>query len=565
MAASFAVGDRVVVASDAAVLSDVPPSGAQIGTKEAGTLGTVLAGPVSASGSDWWQIGYDTSLEGWSDGTLLAVPYFPPPETSGGWRSLVPLSQMPSSAQIADVRSLTGLDWSKLKLAYDYSASTAPDNTTLLVIRNDYVAFEWGDRNLYRVASVSKSLTGTVLAKLFDMSSAGQLANPVGPESFISSYLPASWLAADSRRGLIKIKDVMAMTSGLQPNDNPTAANYGSIVLGQPVQVAPEVQWAYASLPVDLLSIAMQTIAGKPVGDVFDELIAVPLGIAPIPWAKYDAYSTTSSGASITACDLARVGYLMMMNGEWVGTGGRQQVISAANANLLHTWPSFLASTVFTATPGSPFPVQTNSPQFYGLLWWTNRTQSPLGATVPADAYFAWGYLETFLVVVPSLDMVVVRYGHPPYAQAGYGKELMARVMDAVVPAGSGGGTQAVASLTLINADTDQPISGYDPLPSDTTLDLATLPTRNLNIRANTSPTTVGSVRFGLDGNGAYSTETAPPYALARDTSGDFWPWTLSVGSHSVTATPYSGAGGTGTAGKALTIGFSVTDSGGGG
>ena len=118
-----------------------------------------------------------------------------------------------------------------------------------------------------------------------------------------------------------------------------------------------------------------------------------------------------------------------------------------------------------------------------------------------------------------------------------------------------------MTSLSLINADTNQPISGYDPLPSGTTLDLATLPTRNLNIRANTSPATVGSVRFALDGNSNYRTETAPPYALAGDSSGDFWPWTPSVGSHTVTVTPYSGAGATGTAGMPLTISFTVTSS----
>ncbi len=256
-----------------------------------------------------------------------------------------------------------------------------------------------------------------------------------------------------------------------------------------------------------------------------------------------------------------------MMDGMWITNGAKQRVISIGNTRLLHTWPSFLANTVFAATPGSPFPVQTDSPQFYGHLWWTNRTQSGLGSAVPADAYYAWGYRETFLVVIPSLDMIVVRYGYPPYAQAGYGKQIMARVMNAVVPADTGGTTtpQAASSLSLINADTNQPIPGYDPLPSGTTLDLATLPTRNLNIRANTSPATVGSVRFALDGNSAYATDSATPYALAGDSSGNYTAWTPSVGSHSVTATPYTGAGATGTAGTPLTVAFTVTNSGGGG
>ncbi len=120
-----------------------------------------------------------------------------------------------------------------------------------------------------------------------------------------------------------------------------------------------------------------------------------------------------------------------------------------------------------------------------------------------------------------------------------------------------------MTSLSLINADTNKPISGYDPLPNGAKLDLASLPTRNLNIRVNTDPATVGSIRFGLDGNSSYRTETEPPYALAGDSSGNYTAWTPSLGSHSVTATPYTGADGTGTAGKALTIAFMVADSGG--
>ncbi len=72
----------------------------------------------------------------------------------------------------------------------------------------------------------------------------------------------------------------------------------------------------------------------------------------------------------------------------------------------------------------------------------------------------------------------------------------------------------------------------------------------------------MGSVRFGLDGNSAYSTDSGSPYALAGDSSGNYAAWTPSVGSHSVTATTYGGSGATGEAGTSLTVAFTVTDSG---
>jgi hypothetical protein len=89
---------------------------------------------------------------------------------------------------------------------------------------------------------------------------------------------------------------------------------------------------------------------------------------------------------------------------------------------------------------------------------------------------------------------------------------------------------------------------------------LAALPTRRLNVRADTDPAAVGSVRFGLDGDPAYRTENVAPYALAGDTSGDYAPWTPAPGAHSVVAVPYTGPGATGTAGPPLTVSFTVTE-----
>jgi glucose/arabinose dehydrogenase len=119
---------------------------------------------------------------------------------------------------------------------------------------------------------------------------------------------------------------------------------------------------------------------------------------------------------------------------------------------------------------------------------------------------------------------------------------------------------QSVTSFTLINADNDQSIPGYDPIASGANLNLAMLPTRNLNIRANTNPSPVGSVRFGLDTAANYGTDNTAPYALAGDTNGNYIAWTPTVGSHTVTATPYTAADAGGTAGTAASLTFNVTD-----
>jgi hypothetical protein len=107
-----------------------------------------------------------------------------------------------------------------------------------------------------------------------------------------------------------------------------------------------------------------------------------------------------------------------------------------------------------------------------------------------------------------------------------------------------------------MNADTDQPIM---PLTDGATMNPATLPTRNLNILADTAPATVGSVRFTYDGNPDYETENVSPYALAGDTNGDYYAWTPSSGSHRLTATPYTGSNKSSTQGTSRTIAFTVT------
>lgn len=118
---------------------------------------------------------------------------------------------------------------------------------------------------------------------------------------------------------------------------------------------------------------------------------------------------------------------------------------------------------------------------------------------------------------------------------------------------------QAVVSLTLVNADTDQDIG---PLTNGMTLNLATLPTRNLNVRANTSPADVGSVTFGYGGITNYQLENGAPYTLGGDAGGtDYYAWTPEVNANSsIVATPYSEPNAAGIKGTALTVSFSVID-----
>jgi hypothetical protein len=101
----------------------------------------------------------------------------------------------------------------------------------------------------------------------------------------------------------------------------------------------------------------------------------------------------------------------------------------------------------------------------------------------------------------------------------------------------------AVTSLQLINAVTDQPIK---TLTNGDTINLAEFPAGQLSVRANTD-SGVESVRFALDANANFRTENSAPYVLFGDNAGNISGGTIAVGPHTLTASPFSAdnAGGT--------------------
>jgi hypothetical protein len=114
--------------------------------------------------------------------------------------------------------------------------------------------------------------------------------------------------------------------------------------------------------------------------------------------------------------------------------------------------------------------------------------------------------------------------------------------------------------FTLIDADSDQDLRA---LVNNTVIDLATLPSRKLNVRVDfPDPSSVKSVVFGLNDQPGFKVENIAPYSLGGNTGDDYDPITLPVGTHTLTATPYSLRGGKGVAGKPVTVTFEVKDSG---
>ena len=115
-----------------------------------------------------------------------------------------------------------------------------------------------------------------------------------------------------------------------------------------------------------------------------------------------------------------------------------------------------------------------------------------------------------------------------------------------------------VVSYTLVDADSDTDLFELNDGMQIKMSDIAGV---NLNIRANTNPSVVGSVVLEITGPlNNVRIESVAPYALFGDNNGDYFNSSFSLGNYELNATPYDESGGTGNEGISLAISFSIVD-----
>ena len=237
------------------------------------------------------------------------------------------------------------------------------------------------------------------------------------------------WQEARDPRRAIRIRDLLNMSSGLDfnnfgldPRSSYSADNehfriyfdavpVGAHAVNQPLRFPPGTVWRYRnSDPLTLMYIARRAVEGKgddfvtfPQRRLFDRIGARSFVLETDAWGDfiitgYDYGSTR---------DWARLGLLYLHNGAWRG-----------ERILPEGWAEFVS----TPAPG-------DASKGYGGLFWLNRGGAM--PRVPADAYWAAGYMNQNTVIIPSRDLVVVRQGPSP-GDGGYMEELLARILGAI-------------------------------------------------------------------------------------------------------------------------------------
>jgi len=117
---------------------------------------------------------------------------------------------------------------------------------------------------------------------------------------------------------------------------------------------------------------------------------------------------------------------------------------------------------------------------------------------------------------------------------------------------------QSISGFTLVDADTDTDLF---EISDGLEINQSQIENVLLNIRANTSPSTIGSVRLILTGVISNTrNENFAPYALFGDSSGDYAGVIFPIGDYTLSGIPYSGSGLSGTRGSTVSITFSVVE-----
>jgi hypothetical protein len=131
-------------------------------------------------------------------------------------------------------------------------------------------------------------------------------------------------------------------------------------------------------------------------------------------------------------------------------------------------------------------------------------------------------------------------------------------------------GASPISSFTLLDADQDSVIAGFEVLSDGSVLDLSTLP--RLALRANARHDLLGSIRFVLRENGQViytQIEDNAPFAVFGNSGGDYAPWPDGgprPGSHyELEAVPYELDEARGAAGPGLDIHFETASESAGG
>jgi CubicO group peptidase (beta-lactamase class C family) len=291
----------------------------------------------------------------------------------------------------------SNVDYTKLNAAvanaFDVKGELKKRTRSLLVIYKDKIIAEKYDTGFTKNSrilgwSMTKSITSAMFGILekqrkFDIDDPAPI-----PE----------W--ANDKRKLITTSDLLHMNSGLQWVEDYTTISDVSKMLFQapdmtrsqlekPAEYKPNMRWNYSSGTTNLLSgiLRKQFKTHQEYLDFWYSALIDKIGMNSmvIETDMAGNYVGSSYGWATTR-DWSKFGLLYLHKGNWNG----EQIFN-------ESWEKY------TSTPTN------RSEERYGGHFWLNAGGS--FRDVPRDMYYCSGFQGQMVVIIPSLDLVVVRMG----------------------------------------------------------------------------------------------------------------------------------------------------------
>jgi CubicO group peptidase (beta-lactamase class C family) len=228
-----------------------------------------------------------------------------------------------------------------------------------------------------------------------------------------------AWRSAGDPRGAITVDQLLRMSSGLAFNEDYADCDASDVLqmlfgagktdmaayaADRPLAYLPDTHWNYSSGNTNIISgLIGRLVGGGERGyrafmrrELFD-----PIGMRSAE-PRFDAAGTFigSSFVNCTARDFARFGLLYLRDGVWEGA----RVLPAG-------WVNYARTPTPTAQDGQ-----------YGAHFWLN--------TAGPETFSANGYGGQWTLIVPELDLVVVRLGHSREEQKPAVAEFVSSIVD---------------------------------------------------------------------------------------------------------------------------------------
>ncbi len=287
----------------------------------------------------------------------------------------------------------------------------------LIIIKDGQILYEYYDDHYgidvsHPLWSISKTFTGILLGTAVR-------DGRINLDMPLSAYYPHGNNTSNYQK--ILIKNLLYLDAGYNWNeteldviDNPVVSMlYGAghedmtnFVLGKRIiKQGPAYKWNYSTgLPTVTMGVLKKVYATEyeemPWRNLFN-----PLGMKNVTFER-DITGTYIGGASVfsTPRDLAKLGYLLLNNGQW-------------NGDII--LPPEWIKVMLTPSPGyvssGTIVTDIKDTGVYGGSLWLNRPiKNGLGKPYPnspEDMFLAIGHLGQFLIMLPTQNMIIVRTG----------------------------------------------------------------------------------------------------------------------------------------------------------